>query len=70
MASGWKSWDLTQIVCFYSPSLIQYTRDIKLIFTGGHITLMAAFKGPNVILGLYKCNYSSTRGKELGTAAG
>ena len=31
---------------------------------------MIAFKGLNVILGLYKCNYSSTRGKELGTAAG
>ena len=26
---------------------------------------MVAFKGPNVILGLYKCNYSLTRGKEF-----
>ena len=26
---------------------------------------MVAFKGPNVILELYKCNYSLTRGKEL-----
>ena len=26
---------------------------------------MVAFKEPNVILGLYKCNYSLTRGKEL-----
>ena len=31
---------------------------------------MVAFKGPNAILGLYKCNYSLTRGKEFGTAAG
>ena len=29
---------------------------------------MVAFKGPNVILGLCKCNYSLTRGKELGVA--
>ena len=35
-----------------------YNRDVKLIFTGGHISLTVAFKGPNVILGLYKCNYS------------
>ena len=39
-------------------------------FTGGHISLEVAFKGPNVILGLYKCNYALTRGKELGTATG
>ena len=26
---------------------------------------MVAFKGPNVILGLYKRNYSLTRAKEL-----
>ena len=26
---------------------------------------MVAFKGPNVILGLYKCNCSLTRDKEL-----
>ena len=38
---------------------------VKLILTGGHINFMAAFKGLNVILGLYKCNYSLTRGKEL-----
>ena len=30
---------------------------------------MVAFKGPNVILGLDKCNCSLTRGRELGTAA-
>ena len=29
-------------------------------FHGGHISLTVAFKGPNVILGLYKCNYSLT----------
>ena len=34
------------------------------------MSLMVAFKRPNVILGLYKCNYSFTRGKELGAAAG
>ena len=34
-------------------------------FHQGHISLMVAFKGPNVILGLCKCNYSLTRGKEL-----
>ena len=46
-----------------------YVRGVKLIFTGGHISLAVAFKGPNVILGLYKCNYSLTRGKELSAAA-
>ena len=45
-------------------------RGVRLISTGGHIGLVVAFKGPNVILGLYKCNYSLTRGKELGAAAG
>ena len=44
-------------------------RGVKLIFARGHISLVVAFKGPNVILGLYKCNYSLTRGKELGAAA-
>ena len=34
-------------------------------FHWGHISLTVAFKGPNTILGLYKCNYSLTRGKEL-----
>ena len=27
--------------------------------------LSLGYKGPNVILGLYECNYSLTRGKEL-----
>ena len=44
-------------------------RGVKLIFTGAHISLEVAFKGPNVISGLYKYNYSLTRGKELGAAA-
>ena len=35
-------------------------RSVKLIFTGGRISLTVAFKGPNVILGLYKCNCSLT----------
>ena len=50
-------------------SIMLRLRGVKLIFTGGHISLVVAFKGPNVILGLYKCNYSLTRGKELGAAA-
>ena len=29
-------------------------RGVKLIFTAGHISLVVAFKGPIVILGLYK----------------
>ena len=39
-------------------------------FTRGHISLAVAFKGPSVTLGLYKRNYSLTRGKGLGTASG
>ena len=46
-----------------------YIRGVKLIFTGGHISLVVAFKGLNVILGLYKCNYSLTVKQELGAAA-
>ena len=42
----------------------------QIRFHGGYISLVVAFKGQNVILGLYKCNYSLTRGKELGAAAG
>ena len=45
-------------------------RDVKLIFTGGHSSLEVAFKGPNGILGLYKCNYSLTIKRELGAAPG
>ena len=52
------------------PHHTPYTRGVKLIFTGGHIILVVAFKGPKVILGLYKCNHSLTRGKELSAAAG
>ena len=46
------------------------SRGVKLIFTRGHISLAVAFKGPNVILGLYTCNYSLAVKGELGTAAG
>ena len=42
---------------------------VKLMFTGGPISLEVALKGPNVILGLYTCNCSLTGGKELGAAA-
>ena len=51
-------------------SVTFYYRGVKLIFTRGHISLSVAFKGLNIILGLYKCNCSLTRGKELGAAAG
>ena len=54
--------------CQWSKENI-YTRGVKLVFTGGHMSLTVAFKGLNVILRLYKCNYSLSRGKELGTAA-
>ena len=47
-----------------------YSRGVKLIFTGGHISLTVAFKGPNVMSGLYKCNYSLTVKRELGVTAG
>ena len=50
--------------------IMLYHRGVKLTFTRGHISLAAAFKGPDVTSGLYKCNYSLTRGKELGAAAG
>ena len=40
------------------------------MFIGGHISLAVAFKGPNVILGLYKCNYSLTVKGEVRAAAG
>ena len=46
------------------------SRTVKLTVTRGHISLAVAFKGPNIILGLCKCNYSLTRGQELSTAAG
>ena len=50
-------------------SLSSYTGGVKLILTAGHISLVVAFKGPNIILGLYKCNYSLTV-KELKLHAG
>ena len=46
------------------PNIISHqSRGVKLIFMGAHISPVVAFKGPNVIGGLYKCNYSLTRGK-------
>ena len=56
--------------CLKIILLTYYTRGVKLIFMRGHISLMVAFKEPNVILGLHKCNYSLTRDKEFSTAAG
>ena len=50
--------------------LLFYYKGLKLIFTRGYISLAVAFKGPNINLGLYMCNFSLTRGKELSTAAG
>ena len=52
-----------------SQILTLYIRSVKLIFTRDHISLAGAFKGPNVTVGLCTCNYSLTRGKELGAAA-
>ena len=45
-----------------------YGRGVKLIFTGGHVSLVVAFKGSNVILVLYKYNYplSKSSGQPLG----
>ena len=43
---------------------------VKLILTGGHVSLAVAFKGPNVTLGLCTHNYSLTRGKELALPLG
>ena len=45
-------------------------RGVNFIFTRGHISLAVAFKWLNVTLGLYKCNYSLTQGKELSSPAG
>ena len=55
------------------PEARGWHRGVKLIFIRGggvHISLVVAFKGPNVTLGLYKRNYSLPKGKELGAAAG
>ena len=38
------------------PAPLPVARGCQLIFTGGHISLWVAFKGPNVILGLCKSN--------------
>ena len=61
-----RSWFFGKINKIYKP----LSQGVKLIFTGGHIGLAVAFKGPNVILGLYKCNYSLTSMWELDAANG
>ena len=50
------------------PLILALARGVKLFFTRGYINLTVAFKGQNVILGLYKCNYSLTVKQELGAA--
>ena len=50
--------------------LVHLHQGCQTHFHWGHISLTVAFKGPNVILGLYKCNYSLTVKQELGTATG
>ena len=45
--------------CFWMIAL----QGCQTHFPGGHISLAAACKGPNIILGLYKCNYSVTHSK-------
>ena len=63
------NWCYTNYIYRLSRGLTVF-RDVKLIFTGGHISLAIAFKELNVILGLYKCNYSSTIKQELSAVAG
>ena len=53
---------------YVSKEMQPISRGVKLIFTGGHISLEVAFKGLNVILGLYKCNYSLTVKREISSA--
>ena len=54
----------------HTPLCIYTSRGVKFIFMGGHVSLAVAFKGPNVTLGLYECNYSLTAEWELSAAAG
>ena len=60
----------TYPVYWQKPEWIYYIRVVTLIFTRGRISLSVAFKGPNVIVGLCTCNYSSTVKQELSAAAG
>ena len=64
--NSYKIWSLSLRVA----DSVDLSRSVKLIFTRGHISLEVAFKGPNVMLGLYKCNYSLTVKWELGSAIG
>ena len=56
--------------------LLWFKKTISIVDQGcqthlrrGPLSLKVAFKGPNVIFRLYKCNYSLIRGKELRAAA-
>ena len=67
--TGRKWWGTNLNPDLFDFSLFPLARGSKLICTGGHISLAVAFKGPNVILGLYKCDYSLTVKRELRAAA-
>ena len=64
------TFDLSWLTLIFPTCELLPWQGVKLIFTGGHISLTVAFKGPNAILGLYKCNYSLTVKRELGAATG
>ena len=55
------------IIIYWRNTLL---RGVKLIFTRGHSNLAVAFKGMNVVLGLYKCNYPLAVKQELSIASG
>ena len=46
--------------CSEGTVIVIVCRGVTLIFARGYMSLAVAFKGPNVILGLCKCNYSLT----------
>ena len=65
-------WDFYELIrCL--PKCLTYDKlyigGVKFIFMRGHISFTFAFEGPNVILGLSKCNYSLIVKRELSTAA-
>ena len=51
-----------------TSTFLTLNRGVKLIFTKSHVSLAVTFKEPNIILGLYKCNYSLTVKRELSAA--
>ena len=61
---------MIETIFINSEFITPYTRGVKLIFTRGRISLVVAFKGPSVILGLYKCHCSVTVTRELGRRCG